>query len=72
MSKARQWLFQFGAIADIQFAEVPDMYGFDGTRLRRYSESVNYAQKAAEEWKEKDIDFILQLGDVIDGKVFTR
>ncbi|XP_042363346.1 manganese-dependent ADP-ribose/CDP-alcohol diphosphatase isoform X1 [Plectropomus leopardus] len=62
-------LFTFGVIADIQYADLDDGYNFTRTRRRYYRSSLQLLRKAQESWSESAVrpDFILQLGDIIDG-----
>uniref|UniRef100_A0A803VKR5 Calcineurin-like phosphoesterase domain-containing protein n=1 Tax=Ficedula albicollis TaxID=59894 RepID=A0A803VKR5_FICAL len=57
----------FGVIADIQFADAEDGYDFGGCRLRLLREAVR-------EWADESppVDFVLQLGDSIDGQNARR
>nr|XP_060620521.1 manganese-dependent ADP-ribose/CDP-alcohol diphosphatase [Anolis sagrei ordinatus] len=60
-------LFSFGVIADIQYADLEDGYDFLGIQKRYYRHSLCHLQKAIEEWNGRQIQFALQLGDIIDG-----
>ncbi|XP_007561577.1 PREDICTED: manganese-dependent ADP-ribose/CDP-alcohol diphosphatase [Poecilia mexicana] len=62
-------LFTFGVIADIQYADIDDGFNFSRTRKRYYRSSLKLLQNALESWSDSAVkpDFILQLGDVIDG-----
>lgn len=62
-------LFSFGVIADIQYADLDDGYDFLGTRKRYYKQSLHHLQCAVEYWNgmETQLEFVLQLGDIIDG-----
>lgn len=52
---------QFGAIADIQYADKPDAEG------RSYSAALSGLEKAAVSLNASRLDFVIQLGDLIDG-----
>ncbi|TKS90214.1 Manganese-dependent ADP-ribose/CDP-alcohol diphosphatase [Collichthys lucidus] len=62
-------LFTFGVIADIQYADIDDGYNYSRTRRRYYRSSLQLLRNAQESWSESAVkpDFILQLGDIIDG-----
>lgn len=66
---ATEMLFSFGIIADIQYADLEDGYDFLGYRRRYYKHSICHLQSAIEHWngKEAQLEFVLQLGDIIDG-----
>ena len=61
----------FGVIADVQYADVEDGYNFAMTNRRYYRTALDMLQKAIESWTHNKVlkpAFLLQLGDVIDGK----
>lgn len=62
-------LFTFGVIADIQYADLDDGSNFSRTRTRYYRNSLQLLRKAQEHWSGSAVrpDFLLQLGDIIDG-----
>ncbi|XP_026206434.1 manganese-dependent ADP-ribose/CDP-alcohol diphosphatase [Anabas testudineus] len=62
-------LFTFGVIADIQYADIDDGFNYSKTRMRFYRGSLQLLRNAQASWSEAATkpDFILQLGDVIDG-----
>ncbi|XP_068439701.1 manganese-dependent ADP-ribose/CDP-alcohol diphosphatase [Clinocottus analis] len=62
-------LFTFGVIADIQYADIDDGYNYTRTRKRYYRSSLQLLRNAQKSWSEAAVkpEFILQLGDVIDG-----
>ena len=62
-------LFTFGVIADVQYADIDDGYNYTRTRRRYYRSSLQLLRNARRSWSESAAkpDFILQLGDVIDG-----
>lgn len=51
----------FGIIADIQYSDE------DSRGARRYRESLGKLRKCVADWNEQDIDFAVNLGDIIDG-----
>ncbi|KAJ7402104.1 Manganese-dependent ADP-ribose/CDP-alcohol diphosphatase [Pitangus sulphuratus] len=59
----------FGVIADIQFADAEDGHDFGGCRRRYYRHSLRLLRDAVRAWAAESppIDFVLQLGDSIDG-----
>lgn len=61
-------LFKFGIIADIQYVDLVDSPNFQGTRIRRYRQSLSIYQEAARYWKQNNVDFSILLGDLIDGR----
>lgn len=62
-------LFTFGVIADIQYADIDDGYNYSRTSMRYYRSSLQLLRNALESWSESAVkpEFILQLGDIIDG-----
>ncbi|KAM9816655.1 manganese-dependent ADP-ribose/CDP-alcohol diphosphatase [Neosynchiropus ocellatus] len=62
-------MFSFGVIADIQYADVDERYNYSRTALRYYRSSVHLLRNARQTWCESEArpEFILQLGDIIDG-----
>uniref|UniRef100_A0A8D0EDS3 Manganese-dependent ADP-ribose/CDP-alcohol diphosphatase n=1 Tax=Salvator merianae TaxID=96440 RepID=A0A8D0EDS3_SALMN len=66
---ASEALFSFGVIADIQYADLEDGYDFMRIRRRYYKHSLQHLQNAVEEWNRTEVplQFVLQLGDIIDG-----
>ena len=64
-------ILSFGVIADVQYADVEDGYNFAMTSRRYYRTALDMLQKALHSWNHNQIkrpSFLLQLGDVIDGK----
>lgn len=60
-------LFSFGIVADIQYADIEDGYDFLGFNRRYYKHSLCCLQKAIEDWNRTGVQFVIQLGDIIDG-----
>lgn len=62
-------LFTFGVIADIQYADIDDGYNYSRSHRRYYRSSLRLLRNAVESWSESAVkpEFILQLGDIIDG-----
>lgn len=65
-------LFKFGVISDVQFADVDDMTNYEGTTMRYYRNSVNLLQQAVQNWMKDEANFVLQLGDIIEGNHVAR
>ena len=67
-------LISFGLISDIQYADVDDAINYRKEKIRHYRNSLNLVKQATQKWheeiKENEFKFILQLGDIIDGKAF--
>ena len=63
---SRAPLFRFGAIADVQYADIPDGKSFKGVP-RYYRNTLNILQRAVQEWTEKGVDFVIHYGDIVDG-----
>lgn len=62
-----QPVFRFGIVADVQYADREDAYNFSGTRLRRYRQAKEIWEESVQWWLEEKVNFIAQLGDLIDG-----
>lgn len=62
-------LFTFGVIADVQYADIDDGFNYSKTRRRYYRSSLQLLRNSQKSWLESTDrpEFILQLGDVIDG-----
>jgi len=58
----------FGVIADIQYADADDAYDFSGKQKRSYRNSLEIVKKAATVWRENGVEFVAQLGDIIDSR----
>lgn len=71
-------LTTFGIITDIQYADVDDGMNYDKTRHRYYRNSLKLVSEAVQNWRQHEIDnqcqlqFLLQLGDIIDLQAFTK
>jgi len=65
--------FRFGAISDVQYADIDDAWNFRGTELRRYRSSLEVLRSAIEDWRQEvpRLDFIVDLGDMIDQQCET-
>ena len=60
-------LMTFGVLADIQYAPIPDGFSFSGTP-RYYRHALQAASHAANHFEEENVDLLVNLGDIIDGK----
>ena len=60
-------VFTFGAIADVQYADIPDGSNWDKSRIRYYRGALDILNKAVDWWKQEGVDFMMNLADVIDG-----
>jgi manganese-dependent ADP-ribose/CDP-alcohol diphosphatase len=60
--------YKFGLIADVQYADTENGFNFSRTNERFYRRSLTLLKEAVDVWKKCDVDSVLQLGDVIDGK----
>ena len=67
-------LASFGLLTDIQYADCDDGMSFDKARHRYYRNSLKLVRQAVEHWKKYEeeskqkLKFVIQLGDLIDGK----
>ena len=56
----------FGLLADVQYADHDDHTVFG--KQRYYRNSLNLVREAMAHWKRANVKFVVQLGDLIDGK----
>ena len=61
-------LFRFGIIADVQWADVEDGFNFQRTTRRCYRGALETLRHAVDWWRTSELDFVAQLGDLIDGQ----
>ena len=63
-------LFRFGAIADIQYADIEDAMNFSKTENRCYRGTLQHTHTAVAYWNQQapKLAFVAQLGDLIDGQ----
>lgn len=63
-------LLRWGMIADVQYADLPDAMNFKRTRTRFYRKTLEMLARAVAHWNHErgGVDFIAQLGDLIDGQ----
>ena len=59
--------FTFGVIADIQYANIPDGTSYAGVP-RYYRHSLETASHAATHFENDNVELVLNLGDIVDGK----
>lgn len=60
-------ILRFGAVADVQYADVDDAWNFRKTQKRRYRGALEALRAAIEDWTQGPrLDFIADLGDMID------
>jgi manganese-dependent ADP-ribose/CDP-alcohol diphosphatase len=59
----------FGLITDIHYADYDDGWNYSRTMVRRYRNSLKLVRHAIDHWRQhvNSMDFIIQLGDLIDG-----
>ena len=62
-------LCAFGVLADVHYADMDDGMNFSRTRNRYYRRSLELVKTAVRDWSSGQwkADFVLQLGDLIDG-----
>jgi manganese-dependent ADP-ribose/CDP-alcohol diphosphatase len=65
-------IVSFGILSDVQYADTDDDFNYAKDRLRYYRNSRNLVREAVNYWSllpnDVNFQFILQLGDLIDGK----
>jgi manganese-dependent ADP-ribose/CDP-alcohol diphosphatase len=61
-------LFRFGVVADVQYADLPVGSNFLKTVTRYYRHSLDALKMAVQTWVNKDVQFVAQLGDLLDGQ----
>ncbi|KAK9278295.1 hypothetical protein L1049_027860 [Liquidambar formosana] len=66
-AQGKQPLFSFGAISDVQYADIPDGRSFLGVP-RYYRHSILVLQRAVRKWNDhQKLKFAINLGDLVDG-----
>ena len=62
----------FGLITDIQYADSDNALNYRKDKMRYYRNSLNLVREAVKTWhenlNENKFKFVIQLGDIIDGK----
>lgn len=61
-------LFRFGVVADVQYADIEVGTNFACTVRRYYRHALVALHAAVQCWREADVSFVAQLGDLIDGQ----
>ena len=64
-------LLSFGLIADVQYCTHDDVWNFAHTTLRSFKNSLNILKASVKYFNEKNLAFIADLGDIIDGRCKT-
>lgn len=67
----KQPLATFGVLADVQFADCDNLpASYDSSKLRYYRGSLDQVDVAFQYWEKSPdkVQFVLQLGDIIDGR----
>lgn len=59
--------YTFGLLADIQHAPIPDGHSYTGN-ARYYRHAIEAAAFAAQHFQEEQVNCVVNLGDIIDGK----
>lgn len=67
-SAAKEPLFSFGVVADVQYADIPDGRSFLGVP-RYYRHSITVLQRAVRSWNthKAGVKFCINFGDIVDG-----
>lgn len=66
-SSAKEPLFSFGVIADVQYADIPDGRSFLGVP-RYYRHSICVLRRAVRSWNAHEgVRFCVNFGDIVDG-----
>ena len=58
---------RIGLIADVQYADIDDVWNFMKTHKRGYRNTLIALRNAVEWWNKSDISLVVDLGDAIDG-----
>lgn len=56
-------LFRFGVVADVQHADIPDGFSFNGVP-RYYRNALVLLRRAVQGFQAQPVDFALHMGDV--------
>lgn len=68
---SKEPLVTFGVLTDVQFADCDNLPApYDKSKLRFYRGSLNQVDAAFDYWEKSStkVQFVLQLGDIIDGR----
>jgi manganese-dependent ADP-ribose/CDP-alcohol diphosphatase len=60
-------MYTFGVVTDIQYAPIPNGHSYSGN-ARYYRHSIDAAYVAATHFQNEQVQCVLNLGDIIDGK----
>ncbi|KAL6644378.1 hypothetical protein ACP70R_015986 [Stipagrostis hirtigluma subsp. patula] len=67
LASAKEPLFSFGVIADVQYADIPDGRSFLGVP-RYYRHSIAVLRRAVQHWNAHGgVRFCVNFGDIVDG-----
>jgi manganese-dependent ADP-ribose/CDP-alcohol diphosphatase len=58
----------FGIVCDLHFMDCENGINFDGTKIRRFRQSLNILKSGAHSFKSNNNDFNMLMGDIVDGK----
>lgn len=59
---------RIGLIADVQYADIDDVWNFMKTHKRKYRSTLQCLRNAIDSWRKDDnLDIVVDLGDAIDG-----
>ena len=65
-------IITFGVLTDVQYAEIENTLNYRKDRMRYYKNGINLIRQAVQYWheniEENNFKFIIQLGDILDGK----
>lgn len=61
-------IFSFGVIADLHYMDADDGRNFDGTKIRRFRQSLEMLFRACDTFSERGTACNVLLGDILDGK----
>lgn len=59
---------RFGLISDIQYCDTDDAASYSGREWRNYRNVLKVVREGIMDWNKRDIQFVVNLGDMIDGK----
>jgi hypothetical protein len=61
-------ILSFGIISDTQYADADDAYDFHQIQKRHYRHALDVARTASAHFVDRNVGFVLQVGDILDGK----
>jgi len=68
MSDTEPPLLRLGVIGDVQYANVQDGSSYSGESTRYYRNTLKVLDAAVKYWNAENVDYVVQMGDLIDGK----